>query len=139
MFIVTFINQARSILVPAGGNLRKAAKAQGVDVYYDVNKWANCQGIGLCGTCRFSADPAAPNALSEPTWQERFTLGDAVGKMRLACQTHVLGNCTVDNSVAVEIGEVRHYSLINGVMFGAFSLLMLGILIWIGGDMIGAF
>lgn len=139
MFAVTFANQGRTVFVPAGGNLRSAAQEQGVEVYYDITKYANCRGLGFCGTCRFSADATASNAFSEPTWQEKFTLGDTVGKVRLACQTAVFGNAIIDNTVAQEIGEVHHYAVINGVMFGAFSLIMLAMVIWIGGDMIGVF
>ncbi|MDB5033573.1 MAG: (2Fe-2S)-binding protein [Chlorobi bacterium] len=136
---VSFANLNRTVYVPKGGNLRDAARAQGVPVYYDINEYANCFGTGHCGTCRFRPDSKNPGALSEPTWQERFTLGDDVGKLRLACQTNVYSDCVVDNSVAEEFGKVRHYSLVNGALVGAFSLLMLGVIIWIGGDMIGLF
>jgi ferredoxin len=136
---VTFTNQGRTVYVREGGNLREAAVAQGVQVYYDINKYVNCFGLGHCGTCRFRPDAKAPNALSEPSWQERFTLGDDVGKVRLACQTYVFNDCAVDNTVAVEFGKVRHFSVVNGALVGAFSLLMLAIIIWMGGDMIGLF
>jgi len=136
-FAVTYANQNKTVFVPAGTNLRKAAQAQGVQVYYDVAKFTNCRGLGLCGTCRFTPDPKATNAVSEPTTIEKFTLGADVGKIRLSCQTNVLGNCIVDNTVAEELGQVHHYAVINGALFGAFSLLMLGVILWIGADMIG--
>ncbi len=139
MYAVTFENQNATAFVPAGGNLLKYAKDQGVHVYYDVNKLLNCMGHGFCGTCRFTADQKAPDALSKPTWQEGFTLGGDVGKVRLACQTNVLGDCKVDNSIAEEFGEVRRYAVGNATLFGVFSLVMLGLLLWIGGDMIGLF
>lgn len=138
-YAVTFSNQARTVYVRRGGNLRKAAANQGVQVYYDINKYANCFGLGHCGTCRFSPDPKNPQAFSEPTWQERFTLGDDAGKVRLACQTRVFGNATVDNVVAEEFGKVRHYAVVNGALLGAFSIIMLAIIVWMGGDMIGLF
>lgn len=136
---VTFTNQGRTVYVRDGANLREAAVAQGVQVYYDINKYVNCFGLGHCGTCRFRPDPKAPDAISEPTWQERFTLGEDISKMRLACQAYVFGDCTVDNTVAEEIGKVRHYAVVNGAILGAFSLLMLAVIIWMGGDMIGLF
>lgn len=136
---VTFTNQGRTIYVRPGANLRDAAVAQGVQIYYDINKYVNCFGTGHCGTCQFKADPKSPSALTELTWQERFTLGDEAGKLRLACQTHVLGDCVIDNTVAQEMGVVRHYSVINGALLGIFSLLMLGVILWMGGDMIGLF
>jgi ferredoxin len=136
---VTFSNQGRTVFVPEGGNLREYAKTQGVEVYYDVAKAANCFGMGFCGTCRFSPDSKNPSALNEPTWQERFTLGNDAGKVRLACQTEVHGSCTVDNRVAQEIGVVHHYTVINGALATAFSIIVLGAIIWMGGDMIGLF
>lgn len=136
---VTFANQGRTIFVPDGGNLREYAKTQGAEVYYDIAKQANCFGMGFCGTCRYTVDAASAGALSEPTWQERFTLGDQVGKLRLACQTTVHGSVNVDNRVAEEFGEVHHYTVINGAIATAFSLVVLGAILWIGGDMIGLF
>jgi ferredoxin len=136
-FAVTFQNQAATVFVPAGGNLLDAAKEQGVAMYFDINKYANCFGHGFCGTCRYTPDPKAPGAISEPTWQERFTLGADVGKIRLACQTSILGNCAIDNSVAEEFGQIRHYALVNTAMLTIFTLIMLGVIVWIGGDMIG--
>ncbi|MBC8144417.1 MAG: 2Fe-2S iron-sulfur cluster binding domain-containing protein, partial [bacterium] len=136
---VTFVNQGRTVFVPDGGNLREFAKTQGVEVYYDVAKQANCFGLGFCGTCRFTPDQKNLSSLSEPTWQERFTLGADVGKVRLACQTTVLASTTVDNRVAEEFGEVHHFTVINGAIATAFSLVVLGVILWIGGDMIGLF
>lgn len=136
---VSFSNQGKTAYVPAGGNLRAAAMAQGVEIHYDINKYVNCFGLGHCGTCRFNPDPKAPGALSEPTWQERFTLGDDVGKIRLSCQSAVLDNCTVSNTVAQDFGKIRYYAVINGALIGVFSLLMLGVILWMGGDMIGIF
>jgi ferredoxin len=138
-FEVTFANQGRTIFVPDGGNLRDYAKTQGVEVYYDVAKAANCFGLGMCGTCRFTPDAKNPSALSEPTWQERFTLGSDAGKVRLACQTEIHGNCTVDNRVAEEIGFVHHYTVINGALATAFGIIVLGAIVWMGADMIGLF
>jgi ferredoxin len=138
-YAVTFQNQGRTVFVPDGGKLRDYASTQGVEVYYDVAKGANCFGMGFCGTCRFTADAKATGALNEPTWQERFTLGADAGKVRLACQAEVHGNCTVDNRVAEEIGEVHRYTVVNGALATAFSLVVLGAIIWMGGDMIGIF
>lgn len=136
---VTFANQGRTVFVPEGGNLREYAKTQGAEVYYDVAKQTNCFGMGFCGTCRFTPDAKNPGALSEPTWQERFTLGNDAGKVRLACQANVLGSCTIDNRVAQEYGEVHHYTVINGALATAFSIVVLAAIIWMGGDMIGVF
>lgn len=136
---VTFANQGRTVFVPEGGLLRDYATTQGADVYYDVAKATNCFGMGFCGTCRFSADAKNPSAFSEPTWQERFTLGGDVGKVRLACQTEIHGDCTIDNRVAEEIGLVHRYTVVNGALATAFGLIVLGAIVWMGGDMIGLF
>lgn len=136
---VTFANQGRTVFVPEGGNLREYATTQGAEVYYDVAKAANCFGMGFCGTCRYTPGANSAAALSVPTWQERFTLGNDVGKVRLACQTEVLGDCTIDNRVAQEIGEIHRFTVINGALATVFGLIVLGAIVWMGGDMIGLF
>ena len=58
---IKFINENKEIEVPAGANLRKSAMKAGVNVYdgflngigKSVNTYfANCHGVGGCGTCR---------------------------------------------------------------------------------------
>src|SRR5438128_800846 len=49
---ITVLNeQKKEIEVPAGTNLRIALRQADVQVYSSVDKYLNCRGLGLCGTC----------------------------------------------------------------------------------------
>ncbi|SRR5712692_4499016 len=52
MPIITLTNEGRTLEVPEGTNLRKALLAAGVSPYVGKDKFLNCRGFGLCGTCR---------------------------------------------------------------------------------------
>ncbi len=49
---ITFVNDKKEIEVLAGANLREEALKAGVEVYSGLDKYLNCRGHGLCGTCR---------------------------------------------------------------------------------------
>ncbi len=123
MPIVKFIKENKEIEVAVGSNLRKAAMDAGVNVHQGVNgfgatinKFANCHGLGQCGTCRVNITKGADNAskmgLTEKT---RFrvpvptpiTPGALdplpcvayIGNeqtMRLSCKTKVMGDMDVE-------------------------------------------
>lgn len=97
---VEFVNEKRSIEVPAGANLRDEARKAGIEVYPGMSRYLNCFGHGQCGTCKVIVKSGAEN-LSPKTALERFTLWrmlSAIGHendMRLSCQCKVMGDCTV--------------------------------------------
>jgi ferredoxin len=115
MPLVKFIKENKEIDVPAGSNLRKEAMKAGINVHQGVNgigatinKYANCHGIGQCGTCRVKITKGMENA-SSMGWLEwaRFynPLPDPIpcmayigneSTMRLACQTIVNGDMEVE-------------------------------------------
>jgi hypothetical protein len=41
--------------------------------------------------------------------------------------------------VAQEIGEIHRFTVINGALATVFGLIVLGAIVWMGGDMIGLF
>jgi 2Fe-2S ferredoxin len=102
---VTFVNEKKSVEVPVGTNLRKAAKRNGVNLYPGPHAYVNCLGNGLCASCRVQVKKGAEN-LSPPGAWERLTrflnpiwFFARIGHeqdMRLACQ------CTVQGDVEVE-------------------------------------
>src|SRR5215831_14265387 len=56
---ITFVNEKKEIQVSDGANLRQEAMQAGINVYNGfngagatLNKYFNCHGLGLCGTCR---------------------------------------------------------------------------------------
>jgi ferredoxin len=106
---VVFVNEKQEIDVPAGTNLREAARKAGVSVYKGLDRYLNCLGFGLCGTCRVLVKKGMEN-LSPPTVRERLnlnahplTLFARIGheaEMRLSCQVKVNGDCTVQTTPA---------------------------------------
>src|SRR5262245_32105359 len=103
---ITFVNDKNEKVeteVPAGTNLRKAARATGVPVYKGLSKFLNCHGLGLCGTCHVLVKQGKEN-LSPKGRMEKFRLGLMIAsighedEMRLSCQTTVNGDCTVETT-----------------------------------------
>lgn len=110
MPIVNFVNEKKQVQVPEGANLRVEALKAGIKLYNGINGYFarvnevfNCHGLGLCGTCRVlitkGMENAGPMSLIE---KANFKAGPAVfayigndDKMRLACQTKVLGDMDV--------------------------------------------
>jgi ferredoxin len=96
--------------VEAGANLREAARQAGIPIYKGVDKYLNCRGLGLCGTCRVLVKKGMEN-LSPKTFMERFnfnahplTMLAVIGhedEMRLSCQVRVNGDCTVETQPAM--------------------------------------
>ena len=49
---ITFVNEKKTVEVPAGANLRREAMKAGVELYPFPHNYANCLGFGLCTSCR---------------------------------------------------------------------------------------
>jgi ferredoxin len=106
---VVFVNEKKEIEVPAGANLRLEAIKAGIPVYGGLDRYLNCRGNGLCGTCRVLVKKGMEN-LSPRTILERINrnlhpLGMfyAIGRedeLRLSCQVQVNGDCTVETRPA---------------------------------------
>jgi ferredoxin len=102
---VSFVKEKQDIDVPAGANLRQEAMKAGVQLYQGPDRILNCRGLGLCGTCKVLVKKGMEN-LSPKGWRERFKLAtmlSSIGhedEMRLACQTHVNGDCTIEGRPA---------------------------------------
>ena len=100
---VTFIygKEKKEVEVPEGANLREEALKAGVPVYAGLDRYLNCRGLGLCGTCRVLVKKGMEN-LSPKGTREKIklaTMMSAIGhedEMRLSCQVEVNGDCTVE-------------------------------------------
>jgi ferredoxin len=102
---VEFVNEKKTIEVPEGGNLRQEARKAGIEVYKGLDRYLNCRGLGLCGTCRVLVKKGMEN-LSPRTLLEKFnmnfhplTMLARIGhedEMRLSCQVRVNGDCTIE-------------------------------------------
>jgi ferredoxin len=106
---VVFVNEKKEIEVPAGANLRQEATKAGINIYGGLDRYLNCRGNGLCGTCRVLVKKGMEN-LSPRTTLERINFNlhplgmfYALGhedELRLSCQVTVNGDCTVETRPA---------------------------------------
>jgi ferredoxin len=107
---VTFVSEKKEIEVEAGANLRKEAQKAGIPIYKGLDRYLNCRGFGLCGTCRVLVKQGMEN-LSPKSFIERLNLNlhpltmlARIGhedEMRLACQIQVNGDCSIETTPAV--------------------------------------
>ncbi|WP_277555333.1 2Fe-2S iron-sulfur cluster-binding protein [Halobaculum limi] len=79
-----------------GDTLRDVLLAAGLTPHNGGADTLNCHGFGSCGTCAVRVD----GAVSDPTRRERLRLRvpphDPESGLRLACQTTVEGDVTVE-------------------------------------------
>src|SRR6516225_12378888 len=101
---ITFVNQKnekKEVEVAEGANLRDEALKVALPVYAGMNRFLNCHGLGLCGTCRVLVKQGMEH-LSPRTRRERFKFAMSLAvighedEMRLSCQARVQGDCTVE-------------------------------------------
>lgn len=114
---ITILNeQKKEIEVPSGTNLRLALREAGVQVYSGIDKYLNCRGLGLCGTCAVLVKKGM-DGLSKKTLREKFNFAfhpkssfAVIGheeEMRLSCQCQVQGDCEIEVRPAFNLsGEV---------------------------------
>ena len=104
---VTFVNENKDIEVESGVNLREAARQAGVSVFTRLDRYLNCMGFGLCGSCRVLVQKGVEN-LGPKTFLEKLNLSahppamfaavDGEIQMRLSCQVKVHGDCSVQTT-----------------------------------------
>ena len=108
---VTFVNgkDKQVVEVPDGANLRQEALKNNVALYRGLENYANCRGLGVCGTCKILVK-AGPENLSKPSLFEKGRLAlmpfATIGhedEMRLACQVTVQGDCTVETKPGLDM------------------------------------
>ena len=104
---VTFVNEKKSIEVEHGANLRKEAMKNCIQVYPGIHQKLNCQGLGLCTSCRVHIKKGTENASKPGVWEWLSLLGvfnpqaffarlGHEDELRLSCQTRVNGDIEVE-------------------------------------------
>ncbi len=105
---ITFVKEKKELQVPEGANLRREMMQAGVAVYTGPHKVLHCPGLSLCGSCRVLITKGMENA-SPIGVMERMRLKMSIpyigneGTMRLACQTQVNGDMTVENTPGLNL------------------------------------
>jgi ferredoxin len=92
---ITFIKENQEVIAADGANLRQKALENKIDIYKFTAKMMNCGGYGQCGTCIVEIVEGMEN-LSEPTDFEKRKLKKKPSNYRLACQTLVNGDISVN-------------------------------------------
>lgn len=133
MPLIKFVNEKKEIEVPAGANLRTEAIKAGINLNCGVNgigqslnRYFNCKGMGMCGTCRVLITKGMENTnpLTRREWLKFKTpiptpLPDPIPclayigheeTMRLACMTTVQGDIEVKSSPEVNLFGENFFS-----------------------------
>ncbi|MCO6458524.1 MAG: (2Fe-2S)-binding protein [Pirellulaceae bacterium] len=122
MPIVKFVKEKKEIEVPAGSFLRAEAAKAGINtncgvngIGQDINKYVNCLGLGMCGTCRVLITKGMENTnpltlreklkfyLPGPDPMVSMAYIGNEDKMRLACMTRVEGDIEVETGPEVNL------------------------------------
>ena len=121
MPIVKFVKEKKEIEVVEGANLRNEAIAAGINLNQglngigaSVNKFMNCKGLGMCGTCRVLVTKGMDNTnkLTKREWVKFKTIIPTPAPDPIPCLAYVgheetmrLGCCTtVFGDIEVETG-----------------------------------
>jgi ferredoxin len=133
MPVVKFINEKKEIEVPEGAVLRDEAIKAGINlncgvngIGQSINKYVNCHGLGMCGTCRvlITKGIESTNKLTRREWIKFKTpiptpVPDPIpilayvgheANMRLACMTKVFGDIEVESCVDVNLFGENFFS-----------------------------
>ena len=111
MALVYFEREGKTLSVNSGQNLRKLARANGVNLYRGIHKIFNCHGLGLCTSCMVEIFANRPMDLNPRTAMEEKQLeGFSNPNLRLACQVRVHGSVRV-KSQPVELMAAQPNSI----------------------------
>lgn len=112
MPVLTLVNEGKTIEVPEGANLLKVLKSNSITPYIGKDKFLNCFGNGLCGTCRVEvvdgkgASPMKPLEESSLIGLAPF-YGRLIPKYtRLSCQTSIKADMSIKTYPHVTIDWV---------------------------------
>ena len=85
----------RTFEVPPNANLREALLREEEPLYRGLRVAFNCGGRARCASCAVLVTVGEEN-LSPRTPLEAIRVPNPAPRMRLACQSNVRGDCTVD-------------------------------------------
>jgi len=94
MATVTYQREEKQTFAPEDANLREVSLKANIEIYKPFRKLLCCNGNGDCGTCVVNIVAGEEN-LSDRTPAEQRLLARKPKTYRLACQTLVFGDVTV--------------------------------------------
>jgi ferredoxin len=113
MPVITLVNEGKTIEVAEGANLRKVLLKNGVSPYLGKDKFLNCLGNGLCGTCRIEivdgkgAPPLSPQEEMALYGLTPFYVRDIPKNVRLSCRIDVTKDMAVKTYPKIGIDRQR--------------------------------
>jgi ferredoxin len=87
----TATNETKTFKAGYGANLRKAAVFNEVDLYKGMNKYLNCRGMGICGTCVIEIEPM--ENVDPQTFIEKIHKLEP--NQKLGCRAKVYGDISI--------------------------------------------
>jgi ferredoxin len=96
--------QVRTLVVPAGSNVREVCVDNGINVYQSVTRWTNCKGKQLCGTCIVNMKEGSLFT-NRKSMDEESTLRENPDSYRLSCVTFAYGDVTVETFPPVSAAQ----------------------------------
>src|SRR4051812_31781406 len=109
---IKFLNEKKTVEVPDGTNLRKAAIREGVQLYPFPHNVLNCMGMGQCASCKVLIKKGAENVRPAGWWERiRWYLGPLAffyhlgheKEIRLACKVQVHGDIEVETQPSMNL------------------------------------
>ena len=101
MPVLTLVNEGKTIEVSEGLNLRKVLLSHGIKPYVGKDKYLNCLGNGLCGTCRVEivdgkgAPPLSPREEAAMEGLTPFYVRQIPKNVRLSCRVEITKDMSV--------------------------------------------
>jgi ferredoxin len=140
MPVVTLVNEGKTIEVGEGANLRQTLLKNGISPYVGKDKFLNCFGHGLCGTCRVEVvDGKGAPAMTPLEESALIGLAPFYGRSvpkntRLACRIDVTKDMTIKTYPPVSIDrklttERAAMTAIWTVFGGAFLFVIIRLLV----------
>ncbi|MBI1807502.1 MAG: (2Fe-2S)-binding protein [Ignavibacteria bacterium] len=109
MPVITLVNEGKTLEVVERANLRKALLKNGISPYVGKDKFLNCLGNGLCGTCRVEVVDGKGAAPISPL-EEASLLGlvplyarQVPKNVRLACRIDVTKDMSIKTYPVITI------------------------------------
>lgn len=78
-----------------GANLRQAAAYNDIEIYKGMDKYLNCRGMGVCGTCVVEVEPM-DNVDPHTFFEKLHKVGS---NQKLSCRTKVYGDITIKTAI----------------------------------------
>ncbi|MBI3765418.1 MAG: (2Fe-2S)-binding protein [Ignavibacteriales bacterium] len=109
MPVITLVNEGKTLEVVERANLRKALLKNGISPYVGKDKFLNCLGNGLCGTCRVEvvdgkgAPPMSPLEEASLLGLVPLYARQVPKNVRLACRIDVTKDMSIKTYPVITI------------------------------------